>query len=139
MKKTLKKFTCIVMVIVSLLSVGASTTTAFAQKEENQFYSVMPLSYKYISTCTAGINISGIKAQFSANLVAATTCDLRIKIEFQKKKSTGYETLESFYGSKRGTSLVVTGERNINILCDYRIRTTFTAGSDSVVTYDYPS
>ena len=58
-------------------------------------------------------------------------------MELQKKKSDGYETVETWNGSKNGTSLTMTKTRNINRLCKYRIKATFTAGSEKEVVYQY--
>ena len=60
-------------------------------------------------------------------------------MELQKKKTNGYETVETWTSSKNGVSLAMSESRNINILCDYRLKATFTAGNESTVVYKYPS
>lgn len=84
-----------------------------------------------ISTYYAEINSR------DASLFAKKPTALKIKIELQKKKSDGYETVETWNGSKNGTSLTMTETRNINRLCKYRIKATFTAGSEKEVVYQY--
>ena len=59
-------------------------------------------------------------------------------MELQKKKSGVYETIETWSTSRTGMSLGMDEKRNINILCDYRLKATFTAGSETVISYDYP-
>ena len=63
---------------------------------------------------------------------------LSIKMEIQKKKSSGYETLKTWTGSKTGTYLTMSESRNINLFSDYRLKVTFTAGSEAETTYAYP-
>lgn len=58
-------------------------------------------------------------------------------MELQKKKSKGYETVETWTASKTGTILTISESRNINILCNYRLKVTFTAGNETEVIYKY--
>ncbi len=94
--------------------------------------------YTTIGTNSAYISISGIKASCNAMLTSKNPTSLKIKMELQKEKSTGYETVETWTSSKNGVSMSLTEFRNINIFCDYRLKVTFTAGSESVIVYDYP-
>lgn len=64
---------------------------------------------------------------------------LKIKMELQKEKSSGYETVENWTSSKTGTYLSTKESKNINIFYDYRLKVTFTAGSETVTTYKYPA
>lgn len=63
---------------------------------------------------------------------------LSIKMEIQKKKSAGYETLKTRTSSKTGTYLTMSENRNINIFSDYRLKVTFIADSKTETTYAYP-
>ncbi len=60
-------------------------------------------------------------------------------MELQKKKSGTYETIKTWSASKTGTYLSVAEKRTINLLSDYRLKTTFTAGTETRVAYAYPS
>lgn len=93
--------------------------------------------YTEIRNWDGYFNISGIKATCSAKLVTNKSAALKIKMELQKKKSDGYETVETWTGSKSGTSLTMTETRNINRLCKYRLKITFIAGSEKEVAYKY--
>lgn len=93
--------------------------------------------YAETKNFNASLSISGIKATCTARLFAKKPTALKIKMELQKKKSDGYETVETWNGSKNGTSLTMTETRNINRLCKYRIKATFTAGSEKEVVYQY--
>ena len=84
------------------------------------------------------IKISGIKATCSASLRVNKSMTLSIKMEIQKKKSSGYETLKTWTGSKTGTYLTMSESRNIKLFSDYRLKVTFTAGSEIKTTYAYP-
>lgn len=131
-----KMFFCrtiaILMLFVSLFS---SMVTASAKtKDEN----VVSPQYTTISTNSTSIRISGIKATCTTSLTAQYSTSLKIKMELQKKKSGGYETVETWTSSKQGINIVMSESRNINILSDYRLKATFTAGSETTVVYDYP-
>ena len=58
-------------------------------------------------------------------------------MELQKEKSKGYETVETWTSSKTGTVLAMSESRNINVLCNYRLKVTFTAGKETEVVYKY--
>lgn len=119
-------------ILFSVLLVFSSCIAANADTNDN------------LSTCYAEINsrdvhltISGIKATCTARLFAKKSTALKIKMELQKKKFDRYETVETWNGSKNGTSLIMTETRNINRLSKYRIKATFTAGSEKEVVYQY--
>lgn len=95
--------------------------------------------YVNISKNTAQISISGITATCKAQLKANKSMSLKIKMELQKKKSSGYETVETWSSSKSGTLISMSKSRNINILCDYRLKVTYTAGSETTTSYAYPA
>ena len=83
------------------------------------------------------LNISGIKAECSASLRANNSTALKIKMELQKSKSSGYVTVETWTSSKTGTFLTISESRIINILYDYRLKVTFIAGEETTVVYKY--
>lgn len=93
--------------------------------------------YANIYSCSANLAISGIKAECKADIKANKSVNLKIKMELQKKKSSGYETVETWTSSKTGTILAMSKSRNINALCKYRLKVTFTAGSETTVIYKY--
>ena len=59
------------------------------------------------------------------------------QMELQKQKTNRYETVETWTNSKTGTSLSMSEKRNINILNKYRLKTTFTVGSECIIKYSY--
>ncbi len=93
--------------------------------------------YVVINSNTVSLTIRGIKATCAASLVADYKTSLKIKMELQKKKSSGYTTVETWTTSDTNYSLAITKSRNINILCDYRLKVTFTAGSETKTAYKY--
>lgn len=98
---------------------------------------IMPL-YTTIGSTAHSIVISGIKATCTAKVSAQKSTTLKLKMELQKKKSGVYSTVKTWEHSKTGTTLSASESRNINILYNYRLKTTFTAGSESTVSYAYP-
>lgn len=83
------------------------------------------------------LTISGIKATCTSTLRATKSMNLSIKMELQKEKSSGYETVETWTGSKTGTYLSMSESRNINVLSNYRLKITFNAGGETQVVYRY--
>lgn len=134
--KLSKQFFLILLSFVMLLSYPLSVNAAAINNNDN---GQVDLMYTTIETNASSISISGIKATCSAKMTSKKSTTLKIKMELQKKKTSGYETVETWTSSKTGVSLVFSKSRNINILCDYRLKVTFTAGTESTTVYKYPS
>ena len=109
---------------------------AVADATVNYDNEVAPL-YVNILSHRESIEISGIKAKCTAKLKSQNSVPLKIKMELQKEKSKTYETVETWTSSKTGTLLSVSESRNINVLCKYRLKVTFTAGKETEVVYKY--
>lgn len=134
MTKSKNMFSMFFMVLLSCLIVfGNTVSTCAAANNEN---GISPL-YTNISNNTTNLTISGIKADCSATVKANKTVNLTIKMELQKEKSNGYETVETWTSSKTGTYLAMSESRNINIFSTYRLKVTFTAGNETEVVYRY--
>lgn len=125
-------------VLMIFVSVFSATAIANAQTDDNYDDLIAP-QYSTIQSNTTGLIIRGIKANCVAAVVAQYETSLKIKMELQKKKSTGYETVETWTGSRYGVSLAMSESRLINVFSDYRLKATFTAGSETTVVYKYPS
>lgn len=121
-------------ILLSCLLVFGNMLTASAAVKPDD--TVSPC-YVNISGTTGKLDISGIKAKCTATLKAKKSVNLSIKMELQKEKSNGYETVETWTSSKTGTYLSMTESRNINILSTYRLKVTFTAGGETEVIYKY--
>ena len=134
MSNIVKKVVSFVLVTTMLLSVFAINNFATTIEEEN---AIMP-RWSVLQTVATSFTISGITATSSVSLSAKYSTSLSIKIELQKEKSTGYETIETWTKSGTGIHLGLEEDRLINILADYRIKVTCTAGGETHVTYDYP-
>ena len=120
--KSIKQF---VLIVLSFLMVFGNV--AVADATVNYDNEVAPL-YVNILSHRESIEISGIKAN---------SVPLKIKMELQKEKSKSYETVETWTSSKTGTLLAMSESRNINVLCNYRLKVTFTAGKETEVVYKY--
>lgn len=130
-KMLFTRFFAVVMVMISLLS-----TTAVA-KAETYEDSEITLYYSTILSNTTNFTISGIKATCTTSLKSQYSTSLKIVMELQKKKSSGYETVETWSTSGTGTTLSMAKSRNINVLCTYRLKATYTAGSETTTVYKY--
>ena len=134
MSNILRKSISIILALIMLFSAFVINSSANNAEEEN---TVMP-RFSVISAVSTSFTISGLTATASVSLSAQYSTSLYIKIEFQKEKSTGYETLETWEKSGTGTVIALEEDRLINVFCDYRIKVTCTAGGETHVKYDYP-
>ena len=134
MTKQNNKLNKFVLILLSFLMIFGNVTVANAA--DNHDNEVAPL-YVNISSHRESIEISGIKAKCTAKLKSQNSVPLKIKMELQKEKSKSYETVETWTSSKTGTLLAMSETRNINVLCNYRLKVTFTAGKETEVVYKY--
>lgn len=134
MLRTMKKSFSIVLVLAIMLSSFAMFASAETVEEETV---IMP-RFSTIHSVSTSFTISGLNSTSYVALISQYSTSLYIKIELQKEKSTGYETIETWTKSGTGTMLSLEKTRLINILSDYRIKVTCTAGNETHVTYDYP-
>lgn len=129
-------FCRMIAVLLILFSAFSTTIVANANVKNDDLISPQYTTILDNSTC---ISINGIKATCTTSMTSQYPTSLKIKMELQKKKSGGYETVETWTSSKQGVNIVMSESRNINILYDYRLKATFTAGSESTVVYKYPA
>lgn len=134
MVNAMKKAISILLILTMLFSCFAIMSSAVETEDENV---VMP-RFTTISSVSTSFTISGINSTSTVILTAKKSTSLYIKIELQKEKSTGYETIETWTKSGTGISLGLEETRLINVFSDYRIKVTCTAGGETHVTYDYP-
>ncbi len=133
MKKKLIKIMSIIMAMLIALS---ASTVAFAETDDSTDTEIV-YRYTTIGTNTARLSISGITASCSASLTAKYATSLYIKMELQKKSSGTYSTVKTWTKSANSTGTAVTGSRTINPLSTYRLKVTFKADNETVVTYKY--
>lgn len=134
MVKRKNSFSTFVFSVLSLVIVFNSF--AIVGASANVGPEIVPY-YTNITSCSVSLNVSGIKAECKATVRAKSSMNLKIKMELQKEKSSGYETVKTWTSSNTGILLTMSESRNINILCNYRLKVTFTAGSETQVMYRY--
>ena len=134
MSKCKNIFRIFMMCFLSCMIILSNTVAGIAAV--NNGSEISP-QYTNISYNTVTLTISGIKANCTATVRANKSVSLKIKMELQKEKSSGYETVETWTSSTTGTFLAISESRNINIFSTYRLKVTFTAGSETVVVYKY--
>ena len=130
----MKKTVSILLILTMLFSSFAIMSSAAVVDDD---YGVMPC-FTTISSISTSFVISGLNSTSTVTLKSQVSTNLSIKIELQKEKSSGYETIETWTKSGTGYSLLLEETRLINVFSNYRIKVTCTAGSESHVTYDYP-
>lgn len=134
MSKFVKKSISILLILTMLFSVFAINSFGATVEDD---YGVMPC-FTTISSVATSFTISGLNSTSTVALKAQYSTSLYIKIELQKEKTSGYETIETWTKSGTGTYLNLEETRLINVFSDYRIKVTCTAGSETHTTYDYP-
>lgn len=134
-----KKAISILLAIVTIFCSMMIPVAAYnASDEESAIATQITPRFTTISGTTATIVIKGLNATVNATLMSNCSTNLKIVIELQKEKTSGYKTLETWTKSGAGTIISLEETRLINILSNYRIKVTYTAGSESTVLYKYP-
>ncbi len=134
----MKKVISLLLVIVLVMSSFSGMLISSAVEGNNSENEIMPL-WTSINSYTAGMEISGLKANFSTSLTAEYATNLKIVVQLQKETSTGYEDVETWTATKTSSVFVgLSDSKIINPFSDYRIRVTFTADQESIVVFKYP-
>lgn len=133
MLKIIKQSLSVVLILTMLISIFSICSYAESTDEP-----VVTPRFTTISAVSTSFTISGLNSTSSVLLTSKYSTSLSIKIELQKEKSSGYETLETWTKSGTGTYLSLEETRLINVFSEYRIKVTCTAGGETHVTYDYP-
>ncbi len=110
----------------------------FSSFQSIAFCETNSVKYTNISTNEYLLTISGINSTSYAKMTAARSMSLSIKMELQKLKSGAYSTIETWTSNTTGVVLKMEESRLINLLATYRLKVTFTAGSETIVRYAYP-
>ena len=133
----LKKYTIkaisVIMAILMVLSVG---TVAFAEPDTSADTEIV-YRYNVIGTNSASLTINGITATCYARLTAQYSTSLYIKMELQKYNGNAYSTIKTWTKSDSGTGTAISKSKTINPSNSYRLKVTFTAGSETIVVYKY--
>lgn len=132
----IKKISVIISVVMTVIMTLSAGFVSYAKAVDDN--TVQPY-YVNIKSPYAVITKSGITVTATAKLTTKKSMQLKIVMELQKKKSDKYETIKTWSASKTGIQLSMSEKRNINILCDYRLKVTFTAGNETSVVYRYLS
>lgn len=131
-----KKFSVTISIILTLIMTLSAGFSSYAKSVD-----VNPIEpcYVNIRNASALLTKSGIELNAKASLKSDKSMSLKIVMELQKKKSGKFETIKTWSASKTGISLAMSEKRNINILCDYRLKVTFTAGNETKIVYRNPA
>ena len=134
----MKRKVCRVIAMVLCLLLVFSTAAFAATSKDNGNDGQSP-KYSVITSKSCSLTISGLNSTSEAELRTSSSVTLSITMELQKLKSGSYSTIETWTASKTGISLSMEESRLINIFATYRLKVTFTAGSETVTSYAYPS
>jgi len=133
MKKTSFKILSVILALLMALSIG---TAAFAETDDSADIETNNRFSVILSTATT-LNISGLTANCAAQMTAKYSTSLKIKMELQKQSSGSYSTVKTWSKSATGIGISLEGSKVINPLSTYRLKVTYTAGSETHVTYKY--
>ncbi len=131
MALSLKRVVSVFILISILLSLPIFVNA------ENDDETVAPTRYTTISTTYSNISKSGVTVTCSASLTAQYSTSLKIVMVLQKSSSGSWTDVKTWTKTGTGTKLSIEESKIINIFSTYRLKTTFTAGSESVTTYSY--
>lgn len=135
--ENVKKVINVLSVILVFILTISVCSIAFA--DDSSANDDSPERFSIIKVADAAISISGITATCYGSVTAYNATTLTVKLELQKKKSGVYETIKTWTESKSNSkSFSLTKTRGINVLSDYRLKATLSAGSESTTIYDYP-
>lgn len=134
MKISIKKSICSFLAMVILFS--SFCMPAFAQDNGNDNYEIAPY-FTTITTCGASLTKTGLKTSCSASMTAPSGTKLKIKMDLQLYKSGKWTTEYTWQTSKTGTALELTKVVQLNPLYKARLKSTFTANSETVTVYRY--
>lgn len=136
----IKKTTSVLLVLTITLLILCIGFTSFANETSTTITDEPILRYKVISNHSSGVHISGVTATCYADLTAMYSTNLSITMELQKLSSGTYSTIKTWSKTNPNiTSIGIEGTRLINVLSTYRLKTTFTAGNETVVVYSNPT
>ena len=135
MKKKLLKVLSVMLALVLTFSV---CSIAYAEDLDTPETEIDIEEYTTIASTVSAITITGITAKCSATVNTQYSTSLKVTVELRKKKSGTYTTIQTWTGSKTGTTLSVGGTKTVNPLSSYRIKVTFKAGSETTTIYTYP-
>lgn len=137
--KKLLKSICVVLALV--FTMASASLNAWADDgidgSSSTSTGVSPM-YTNILTTTSGITINGVKATCFATMSAHNRMTLKITMELQKKKSSGYETVQTWTDTAVDTAIAAEHSKTINVLSTYRMKVTFQAGFETATYYRYP-
>ncbi len=134
-----EKITALLMSLIIVISVFSFSFTSFAEELDTPIDNEIIEEYQVIFDHTSGINIIGVTAKCNGSMTASYSTNISITLELQKLSSGSYSTIKTWSDSRTGTSIGLEGSKVVNILNSYRLKTTFTAGNETVVVYSYPS
>ena len=133
MTKSIQRIISIVLCLLLCFSMAA-----YAFEEDSKGNEANNPRYNNITACSCELYISGINSTSEARLQTGNSMMIAIKMELQKLKDGSYTTVKTWTDSRTGTVLTMSENRLINIFATYRLKVTFTAGSETVVSYAYP-
>ncbi len=123
--------------LISLILALLFITSAGAVLRQNAVCTDTEPKYSIIDSAKAYLSISSLTATCSSDLKTTVSASLSITMELQKLSSGTYSTVKTWSSSRTGTSLSMDESKLINVFSTYRLKVTFTAGSESVTRYAY--
>ncbi len=134
MSITVKRIISIILLVTIAFSIPV---VGYANGNDDSSHNSGETRFTTINTASSIITKSGITVTCSAILNAKYSTNLKIVMILQKSTSSGWTDVKTWTKTGTGTRLSTEETRVINILYTYRLKVTFTAGSESITTYAY--
>ena len=120
----------LVMIIISIPIISTAQTSNGLLNEYEERFTI-------IASVSGSIVKSGITVTCGARLTARYSTNLSIVMVLQKSTSNGWTDVKTWTKTGTGTSLNTEESKTINIFSTYRLKVTFTAGSENHTNYYY--
>ena len=131
------RIACFFVAIIMICSTLFSAIPTYANDSDNTVQDELIETLSNAKAIIPTLTVSGITAHCTVKVSASKSYLIKATMELQKKKSSGYKTVETWRSSKTGTSLYFSEKRNINNLCTYRLKARITVGSETHILYAY--
>lgn len=131
------RIACFFVAIIMICATLFSAIPTYANDSDNTAQDELIETISNAKAIIPTLTVSGITATCTVRVKSPKSQLAKVTMEMQKKKSSGYKTVETWSSSKTGTSLYFSKKRNINILCTYRLKATITVGGETHILYAY--
>lgn len=130
-----KKIITVVLVMLTILSANLMTVHADSNSEQCSEVTLTRSTISGVVSYSTYFRFQGFTIYCESNLEAETESYLEITMELEVLRDDGFEVIETWNISSVGSQVSLLGDKFVNIIKTYRLKTTFTVGEESFVLY----